>query len=225
MTPIQPTDVLKYITMIRVNYPDAFTFFNANDMDKYFNTGEETETSALIKSWYAILKDYPKEICNKAVINAIKHFEYGKYPKINDILKEIEKMRVAYEKSDEELWAELTGVLREVSRNRYAYGYTFIDTNGKTQGDNARQRNKDIFERLSPELKAYCSNLSGLIALAELTTDELNYEKGRFLRVMPTIKQRAKTKEETPAQLAVLIQGLSKQFALGCAETKLLQGD
>lgn len=211
MTAIQPTDINKYITTIRINFENAY------------KTQTDEEREILIRSWYAILKDYPKEIVDKAVINSIKYAKFA--PRIGDIVEQIEKMCEAYEKSDEELWSELTGVLREVSRNRYAYSYTFIDANGKTQGDNARQRNKNIFERLSPELKSYCSNLSGLIALAEYTTEELNYEKGRFLRVMPTIKQRTKTRGETPAQLAVLIQGLSNHFALGCAETKLLQGD
>lgn len=211
MTAIQPTDINKYITTIRINFENAY------------KTQTDEEREILIRSWFVILKDYPKEIVDKAVINSIKYAKFA--PRIGDIVEQIEKMCEAYEKSDEELWAELTGVLREVSRNRYAYNYTFIDANGKTQGDNARQRNKDIFERLSPELKAYCSNLSGLIALAELTTDELNYEKGRFLRVMPTIKQRAKTRDEIPAQLAVLIQGLSNHFALDCDNTKLLNGD
>lgn len=212
MTPITPQDVNKYIATIRINFENAY------------KTQTDEEREILIKSWYVILKDYPKEIVDKAVINSIKYAKFA--PRIGDIVEQIEKLCEAYEKSDEELWAELTGVLREVSRNRYAYGYTFIDANGKTQGDNARQRNKDIFERLSPELKSYCSNLSGLIAIAELTTEDLNYEKGRFLRVMPTIKQRAKTRGETPAQLAVLIQGLTNRFTLGGSDnTKLLKGD
>lgn len=211
MTPITPQDVNKYIATIRINFENAY------------KTQTDEEREILIKSWYVILKDYPKEIVDKAVINSIKYAKFA--PRIGDIVEQIEKLCEAYEKGDEELWAELTGVLREVSRNRHSYSYTFIDANGKTQGDNARQRNKDIFENLSPELKAYCSNLSGLIALAEYTAEEINYEKGRFLRVMPTIKQRAKTRGETPAQLAVLIQGLSNHFALGCDNTKLLKGD
>ena len=211
MTPIQPTDINKYITTIRINFENAY------------KTQTDEEREILIKSWYAILKDYPKEIVDKAVINSIKYAKFA--PRIGDIVEQIEKLCEAYEKGDEELWAELTGVLREVSRNRYRYCHTFIDPNGKTQGDNARQRNKDIFENLSPELKAYCSNISGLLALAELTTEDLNYEKGRFLRVMPTIKQRAKTRDETSPQLAVLIQELTSKFTLGCADMKLLKGD
>lgn len=211
MTPITPQDINKYITTIRINFENSY------------KTQTDEEREILIKSWFAILKDYPKEIVDKAVINAIKNAEFA--PRIGTIVKEIEKMRTAYEKSDEELWAELTGVLRKVSDNTYAYRYTFVEANGKTQGENAFQRNKDIFERLSPELKAYCQNLSGLTVIAEYTDEQLSYEKGRFLRIMPTIKERAKTRSETPANIAGLIQGLANHLSLDCDGTKLLQGD
>lgn len=211
MTPITTQDINKYITTIRINFENSY------------KTQTDEEREILIKSWFVILKDYPKEIVDKAVINAIKNAEFA--PRIGTIVKEIEKMRIAYEKSDEELWAELTGVLRKVSSNTYAYRYTAIDYNGKTQGQNAYQQNKDIFERLSPELKAYCQNLSGLAAIAEYTDEQLSYEKGRFLRIMPTIKERVKTRSETPANIAGLIQGLVNHFTFDCADTKLLQGD
>lgn len=211
MTPITPQDINKYIATIRINFENAY------------KTQTDEEREILIKSWYVILKDYPKEIVDKAVINSIKYAKFA--PRIGDIVEQIEKLCEAYEKGEEELWAELTGVLREVSRNIGRYSYTFIDANGKTQGDNARQRNEYIFENLSPELKAYCNNISGLYALAQYTAEEIGYEKGRFMRLMPTIKQRVKTRAETSPQLAVLIQGLTSRFTLGCAETKLLQGD
>lgn len=208
MTPITPADCNKYITTIRINYENSY------------KTQTDEEREILIKSWYAILKDYPKEIVDKAVINAIKYAEFA--PRIGTIVKEIEKMREAYEKSDTELWVELTGVLRKVSSNAYAYRYTFIEENGKTQGENALQRNKKIFERLSPELKAYCQNLGGLVVIAGYTDEQLNYERGRFMRTIPTIKERERTRSETP-NLAGLIQGLSNHFTLECDKTKLLK--
>ena len=208
MTPITPQDVNKYITTIRINFENSY------------KTQNDEEREILIKSWYAILKDYPKEIVSQAVIDAIKYAKFA--PRIGDIVERIEKMREAYEKSDEELWSELTGVLRKVSSNTYAYRYTFIEANGKTQGENALQRNKDIFAGLSDELKAYCQSLDDLEKIAEYTDEQLSYEKGRFLRIMPTIKQRARTRQETP-NLAGLIQGLS--VAIECDGMKLLKGE
>ena len=211
MTPITPTDVNKYITTIRINFENAY------------RTQTDEEREILIRSWYAILKEYPKEVVDKAVINAIKNAEYA--PRIGSIVKEIEKMQVALEKSDAELWAELTGVLRDVARNVYAFRFTYIEANGRTQGDNARIRVKEIFNGLSPELKEYVRNTKGLIEIAGYTDEELTYERGRFIRTMPQVKERAKTRQQMPESLAGIIQGLANHFTLGCDGTKLLQGE
>jgi hypothetical protein len=209
MTQLQPTDVNKYITTIRINFENAY------------KTQTDEEREILIKSWFAILKDYPKEVCDRAVINALANAEYA--PRIGSIVKEIEKMQVAFEKSETELWSELTGVFREVERCAYAFRYTAIDYNGKTQGENARIRINEIFNGLSPELKEYCRNANGLIDLAR--SEGLEYEKGRFMRVIPQMKERARVRQSTPDGLAGLVQGLATQFTLGCDGTKLLQGD
>ena len=211
MTPIKPTDVNKYLTTIRINFENAY------------KTQTDEEREILIRSWFAILKDYPKEIVDKAVINAIKYAKFA--PRIGDIVEQIEKMQVAYEKSNEELWAELKGVLREVARNVYCFRFTYVEPNGKTQGENARQRVRDIYNGLSAELKEYLRNPNGLIEIAEYTDEKLSYERGRFMRIMPEVKQRAKTRHEVGDQLASLIQGLTAHFTLGCDGTKLLKGD
>jgi hypothetical protein len=195
MTAIQPTDINRYITTIRINFENAY------------KTQTDEERQILIKSWYAILREYPKEIVDKAVLQAIKHAEYA--PRIGTIVKEIERMREAYEKSDAELWAELRGVLREVEKCAYSFRFNAVDPNGKTQGDNARDRVEEIFNGLSLELKEYCRNSRGLIDIAQLSENDLQYEKARFLRVMPTLKERARVRQETPVQLAGIIQGLS----------------
>lgn len=187
-------DVLEYLTIIRINFENAY------------KSQTQEEQKLLLKSWYAILKDYPKEVCDKAVINALKNAEFA--PRIGSIVKEIEKMQVAYEKTAEELWAELTGVLREVSDCAYKFRFNFIESNGKTQGENARIRLKEIYNNLSPEVKDYVRNESTLIELADLTDSQLNFEKGRFLKTIPQIKERAKTRAQT-GNMANLLQGLN----------------
>ncbi len=209
MTAITPQDVNKYLTTIRINFENSY------------KTQTDEERQILIKSWCAILKDYPKEIVDKAVLQAIKHAEYA--PRIGTIVKEIERMREAYEKSDAELWAELRSVLREVEKCAYCFRFTALDANGKTQGDNARDRVEEIFNGLSVELKDYCRNSRGLIDVAQMPEKDLTlYERPRFMRVIPTIKERARTRQETGEQLAGLIQGLSA--ALDCDGMKQIQG-
>lgn len=187
-------DVLQYLTMIRINFENAY------------KTQTKEEKKLLLKSWYAILKDYPKEVCDQAVINAIKNAEFA--PRIGSIVKEIEKMQVAYEKTAEELWAELTGVLREVRDCAYRFRFTYVEENGKTQGENARIRIKEIYNNLSPEIKDYVRNDFTLLEIADLTDQQLNYEKGRFLKTIPQIKERAKTRAQT-GNMAGLLQGLN----------------
>lgn len=209
MTAITAQDINKYITTIRINFENAY------------KTQTDEEREILIKSWFAILREYPKEIVDKAVLQAIKHAKYA--PRIGDIVEHIEKMREAYEKSDGELWAELRGVFREVEKCVYYFRFNAMDANGKTQGDNARDRVEEIFNGLSPELKDYCRNSRGLIDIAQLSENDIQFEKARFLRIMPTLKERARTRRETPEQLAGIIQGLSS--TLDCDSMKLLQGD
>lgn len=201
MTQLTINDVNQYITMIRINFENAYKA----------QTAEEREM--LLASWYAILKDYPKEVCDAAVINAIKNAEFA--PRIGSIVKEIEKMQRAYEKTEAELWGELQGCLREVSSCAYRFRFNFIEANGLTQGENARIRVKEIFNNLSPELKEYSRNVNGLIELAQLDGEQMSFEKGRFNKMMPQLKDRAKTRAQIGGgNLSGLIQGLSNNFLL-----------
>lgn len=196
MTPVTVNDVNQYITMIRINFENSY------------KTQTKEEMKLLIKSWFAILKDYPKEVCDVAVINAIKNAEFA--PRIGTIVKEIEKMQLALEKSDGELWMELTNVLPEVAHFAGKVRYTYIPAGSTlTQGEMARNRIEAIYNSLSPELKQYCGNANGLIDVAYMTNSQLNYEKTRFERVMPQIKARTKTRAQMPNNITGLIQGLT----------------
>lgn len=195
MTKITIEDVNKYITMIRINFENAYKTHNIE------------EREMLLASWYAILQEYPKEICDKAVINAIKNAEFA--PRIGNIVKEIENMQEAFEKTDHELWAELISKFREVRRFASRVNNNFVESNGLTQGENARQILEEIFDELSPELKDYCRNSRGLIELAQYTEEQLSFERGRFIKTMPQLRARKKMREQTPVNLAGLIQGIS----------------
>lgn len=202
MTQITPQDINKYIATIRINFENAY------------KTQNDEEREILIKSWYAILKDYPKEIVDKAVINAIKYAEFA--PRIGSIVKEIEKMREAYEKSDSELWAELTDCIRDVKR------YDFFRLHDSIYMDGVKVSPADeivkLYQNLSPELREFVGDISNLVSLAR--QESLEYEKGRFLKVVPTIKERTRTRSEMSENIAGLIQGLSAHLQIDCSEKK-----
>ena len=200
MTQLTINDVNQYITMIRINFENAYKA----------QTAEEREM--LLASWYAILQSYPKEVCDAAVLNAIKNATYA--PRIGSIVNEIEKMQEAYEKTEAELWAELQGCLREVAACAYRFRFNFIEANGLTQGENAQIRVKEIFNSLSPELKEYSRNANGLIELAQLDGEQRSFEKGRFNKMMPQLKDRAKTRAQIGGGLSGLIQGMSNKFLI-----------
>lgn len=200
MTRLTINDVNQYITMIRINFENAYKA----------QTVEEREM--LLSSWFAILREYPKEICDRAVINALKNAEFA--PRIGAIVKEIEKMQVAYEKSDSELWAELKSALRITADCAYRFRFNFIEPNGLTQGENAKIKLKGVFENLSPELKEYCRNEHGLVELAQLSEEQLSYEKGRFNKTMPHLKERAKTRAHIGGNLSELLQGISLNYLI-----------
>lgn len=193
-------DIHQYITMIRINFENSYKV----------HTDEEREM--LYGSWYAILKDYPKEVCDAAVMSAIKNAEFA--PRIGSIVKEIERMQASLEKSEGELWAELKGVLREVDRCAYMFRFNLVEANGKTQGDNARARLEEIYNGLSPELREYCGNKNGLIELSRLTDEQMSYEKARFSKTIPLLRERAKTRAQIGGTVAGLIQGMSNHFLL-----------
>ena len=193
---ITKSEIVKIITAIKVQCPEALPYRNENEFD------------ILVDMWHDILKEYPSEVVWQAVRNALKNTVYQKQNWIGAISQEIDKMQIAYEKDENELWAELTGVLREVSDCAYKFRFNYVEPNGLTQGENAYNRVKEIYKNLSPELKDYMQNVNGLINLANSTDNELNFEKGRFLKVMPQIKGRARTRAQT-GNMANLLQGLN----------------
>lgn len=196
---ITKQEIVKIITAIKVQCPEALPIKN------------EMEFDILVDMWHEILKEYPQEVVWQAVRNSLKNTVFQKQNWIGAICQEIEKMQVAYEKTESELWGELTATFAEVNRQVYRFKFNFVESNGKTQGENARLRVEDIFNNLAPELKEYVRNMYGLIELADLTDSQLNFEKGRFLKVMPQLKQRARTRQTT-GSLSNLLQGITIKF-------------
>ena len=200
METVSKKDILMILTKIRVNFENAYKCKN------------DTEQLLLIESWHDVLTEYPREVVFEAVKQALKTAKFA--PRLGDITEKIEEMREAYEKSDEELWAELTGVLREVERCAYSFRYTYVDESGISQGDQARRRVAQIFDGLSPELQNYCRDQRGLVELSKYTGEQLSYERGRFLRNMPQLRKSQRIRGNMAAGLAQLMQGVSAHLQI-----------
>ena len=166
-------DILRIIQLIRVNYDNAYSGYNAE------------ETSTLHNFWYESLKDYPKEVVFKSVNRLIINNEFA--PRLANIINEIEKLIAPETKSDEELWAELSSVLSKVyDISRYlAYPQYVNWANAKLQ---------EIYAGLSDELKLFVVNVSTLVDIAEMTDESLQFERARFFKQMPILKKHGAQK-------------------------------
>lgn len=173
MTPLTPEDILTYIYKIQLNF------------DNSYQTSSTNERKLLITSWYEILCEYPKEICDKAVTNTLRRASFA--PRIGDIVNEIENILNADSKSDEELWAELMGVTAKVyDISRYLKYEQYFK--------NASAKLRKIYDSLSEALKLYVVNISTLIEISELPQESLPFEKTRFFKQMPILRKHAEEK-------------------------------
>lgn len=177
MAKLKKTDIPKLIMLIRTNFENAYNFQS------------EAEGAMLVAYWYDCLKDYSQEVVFQAVSNAIKTSDFA--PKIKNILDEVDKLVNAGQKTDEELWAELRSVLYEVfdasrycnpqySEETYKYG---------------KERLDKVWNELSEEIKTYLVNLSTLIDIACADEESRQYEKGRFLKAIPRIRETIKNRK------------------------------
>lgn len=169
MTPLTYDDIVRYIYKIQLNFENAYI------------TENDFQRQLLAESWYEALSDYPKEICDLAVNNALKKAKFA--PRLGDVTEEIENILNADLKSDEELWAELVSILPrvyEISRYLPYSHYTAW----------AQAKLAEIFNSLDQSLQAYVVNTSVLVDLSEQTSEDLKFERARFFKQATTLRKR-----------------------------------
>ncbi|MCM1438042.1 MAG: replicative helicase loader/inhibitor [Roseburia sp.] len=173
MTQLTPAAVATYIIKIQLNFENAYV------------TSNDDERRLLIASWYEALCEYPKEICDKAVNNALKKAKFA--PRLGDVTEEINALLSAGEPTDAELWAELSSVLGRVYEiSRYlSYPQHVNWANGRLN---------EIYSGLSDELKLFIVNVSTLIEVAEMTDESLQFERARFFKQIPILKKHRENK-------------------------------
>ena len=198
------SEIIKIITAIKVQCPEALPYKN------------EVESDILVDMWFEILKGYPKEIVWAATRNALKHTVYQKQNWIGAICQEIDKMQVAYEQTETELWDELLKAVQYVRRVTY-FGMVGHWDNGRRISP--PEEVQKALDGLSPLLRDYVHGTSELVALSR--QDTLEYEKARFLKTLPQLKQREKIRKES-GMLAGLIESAAEQKAIERRELKQL---
>lgn len=193
MTTLEKTDIHKILVLIRTNFENSYNFKT------------EEEARLLVEFWYESLKEYPKEVVYQAVYSAVRRSEFA--PKIATILNEIKTLNSVNEKTDIELWTELEDVLYEVYETaqymRYPQHY-----------HNAEKKVNKIYSDLSDEIKLFVVNVSTLIEISAMDSESRKFEKARFLKTMPSLRQHAKDKVQAE-QFLKLIGATDLTFLIG----------
>lgn len=173
MQNVEREDIIKYLIKIQLNFENAYV------------TSNQMERELLVESWYEALCVYPKEICSAAVNNALKRAKFA--PRLGDITEEIDNILTADAPSDEELWAELSSVLGKVYEySRYLqYSQHYLWASGKIS---------EIYSALDEELKLFVVSTSELVDLAEMSAENIQFERVRFFKQMPVLKKHRANK-------------------------------
>lgn len=147
---------------------------------------KDTNVEVLAKTWLLLLQDYDDKIINNALILCMKECEMPPTPA--HIIKKIEEMQPKATLT--ELWAEYVKVLREVSRLQEDFNYTFVEPNGKTQGQNAKDKAREIFNSLPQELKIYVGSFGELLRKSrDIDDTSLKYAENNFMKTMPELRK------------------------------------
>ena len=194
---LNKTDIVKYLTVIRVNFEGAYS------------CKTKEESMLLVESWYDILAKYPKELCDRAVTATLENARQGKVPRIGDIVWAIRNIENSSGKSDTDLWAELEDVFYEVSDCASMFRFTAPSEQRPelTQGEYAKIRIQEIYDGLDPLIKEYLKGSGALTSLAVAGEEQAHIEKGRFLKMIPILRTRVKVQKETPETVKRIMQG------------------
>ena len=177
----------------------------------YLESGQsvsEHDIKERVDFWYASLKQFEREI----VLNAFQNVAMNtNYPvKLADVCNEIRRMQALGEKSDEQLWVELTGVLDKVRHNTEGYRYDYMD-----EGARCRKSNEQIYAALQTEIKDYLRSISELITVAYMSSEDLRYETPRVMKSLGEIREQARLRRDTPKEVLELLSGPVPQLTEG----------
>lgn len=199
-------DIVTYISVINLNFDSPYANITKEKMDLLINT------------WYDCLKDYPKELCDRAMKELITSYKY-KSPKLPDLIAVINEYIEAESKTANELFEELRKVLPKIQRcvDKFMLNTAVYDEFGNpyeyeiegkkrvyTVGQANREWAQNLYDGLSPELKERYPSIISLLELYRLNDEQFNFEKNRFEKELPVLRKKIKLKNEINSELKVI---------------------
>ena len=158
----------------------------------YSYYAKETDVRLLVDTWSMLLQNYDDEIVGRAFYKCLQTCKTPPTPA--DVIEQITSMQRLLQPSDEELWASYKTALRDTCEQVRRFGYTYIDSTGISQGDQARRKVEEIWNGLDDKIKHYLGAKSELMRNASAWGEDENafftWEKPRFMKQMPIMEKR-----------------------------------
>ena len=164
---------------------------------------KDADSIPLAKTWLLLLQNVSDEIIEIAFMKCLQTCKVPPTPA--DVLEQVKALEIINAPTDEELWVALTKAVRKAQEHIYNFGHTFIESNGKTQGENARNKFQALWDNLPKEIKSYLGGKGELMRLAKYNDEEMMFEKKNFLKTMPAI-----TKRQEYTELSQMLSGGDK---------------
>lgn len=165
---------------------------------------ESGEIELLVNTWQMLLSEYSDQEVEQAFTKCLKKCKMPPTPA--DIVEQIESKEKTTPEEALDLWSEYVNALRKAEELTYYFPFTFVESNGKTQGENARDELKALFDNLSYPVKKYIGSVGMLTEKGKrFDFEELKYEKPGFLRDIVSIPKQ-NTKELPAGEWALLLE-------------------
>lgn len=156
----------------------------------YSYYARDTDVEMLVRTWSALLKDYPDDVTEAAFYKCLQTCKTPPTPA--DVLENIHSFAAVNEPTDEDLWAVYIEALQQTLRLMYYFQFNYVDpVTGMSQGDKARKDVEALWQGLPEKIKMYLASKGEMMRRArELDSGDMSYERSRFMRTMPAMKKR-----------------------------------
>lgn len=142
--------------------------------------------------WERVLQNYNDEEVGGAFYLCLQSCKVPPTPA--DIIERINGARKALEPSNEQLWSVYYDALIRTLDLMAQFSYTFVESDGISQGQKARNKVDKLYEGLPTKVKEYLGSKGELMRIARsLNTQDASFEKARFLKAMPSVDKRQET--------------------------------
>ena len=155
--------------------------------------------------WDRVFKNYSDEELDFGFGHCLETCKVPPTPA--DIIERINGMKKSLEPSNEMLWTVYYDALIRTLDLMAQFSYTFVEEDGISQGQKARNKVDKLYEGLPSKIKEYLGSKGELMRIARsIDTQDSSFEKARFLKAMPSVEKSQEARN--------LLGGASARFLL-----------